>query len=88
MSPNKQNQAALACWAMVANMFAMFHNPRMRGAKFTWEEFPTMMEEHCTVHIFMYLPIPKKQIEEFRTFAAATGKEIATTLVNKMTKEV
>jgi hypothetical protein len=56
------------------------------GVKFTWDEFPEMMEEHCRDMLFTSVLYPKKQQQECEDHAAKTGREIAEKLVKWMTQ--
>ena len=86
MTPKTQNDIALFCYSVVSHMFASMNNSRMRGPKFTWDEFPEMMEEHCRVMVFTSVLYPKKQQQECEDHAAQTGREIAENLVKWMTQ--
>jgi hypothetical protein len=81
MSPNKKKDVALACYAMVSSTFAMMHNPKFRGPKFTWENFPEMMAERCKVEIFIYV---NRCTDEMKEYARQCGMEIATRLVSHL----
>lgn len=85
MSKSKDKDVALACYAVVSGMFAMFTNPKNCGAKFTWGGFPEMMKDHCETDIFLYVASSNKSEDiRIRALAAKYGLEIATTLVNRM----
>lgn len=81
MTPEKQNEIALFCYTAVSRMFATFHNPKMRGHKFTWDGFPEMMESFCR-SMYPYNVTAETQ-EEF-DHAARTGRQIAEQLVKWM----
>lgn len=81
MSPSKKKDVALACYAMVSGVFAMMHNPKYRGPNFTWDNFSSMMGEHCKTQIFIHIKQCNKEIEEY---AKECGVEIAERLVYRM----
>jgi len=92
MNQSKRYQVANICYAIVGGNFAMFCKADNRGANFKWENFASMQEKHCALHVWMHMPIPKdpkikKEIEET---ASNFGREIAENLVNRaefVTKE-
>lgn len=84
---NLQNQIALGCYAIVADNFATFHNPKMRGPAFEWKNFPKMMESRCETSIFLNTPIPDKHHDAARAHASKTGLQIAKTLIHLMGEE-
>ena len=86
MSPNKQKDVALACYAVVSGMFARMNNPKNRGPNFTWSKFPDMMAEKCEVEIFIYVNRGRFSIDDIKSYAGKCGMEIATTLVSHLEK--
>jgi hypothetical protein len=87
LSLKLQNQVALVAYATVSSLFATFHNPKMRGANFTWENFPELAESHVATQSFMSIVAPTKKIqEEVEEHARKTGRQIAENLVSLMTK--
>lgn len=83
MTSIKQLQIANYCYALVSGMFAHFHNPIMRGASFTWEQFPEMVSELARVQVFTSVSMTKKTQAEIKETAAGFALEITTTLVKR-----
>lgn len=44
LSNKVKNEIALICYAAVLGNFAMFHNEKMRGSNFKWENFVEICE--------------------------------------------
>lgn len=64
----------------VSSRFADFHNPRNRGSKFRWSQFPDLVYRLATTDLFLYF-----KDGESEPWKEAYGKEvhdIATRLVN------
>lgn len=73
------------CHVVVARLFASFHNPKFRGDKFSWNNFPNMMESYCMNQVFM-ANIANKNNTKACEYAAVKGKEFAEELVKIMTE--
>jgi hypothetical protein len=86
LSKKKQSEIALYCYAAVGSMFAGMHNPTLRGAKFTWEKFPAMMERHCRECVATNVVMSDRIVEACRDHAAKTAREIAEHWVKEMTE--
>lgn len=87
LSQKMTNQIALIAYATVSNLFATFHNPKMRGEKFTWDKFPDIAESMVATQVFCNVVCKsqnkqKEAEEQGKKFA----REIATRLVKEMTK--
>jgi hypothetical protein len=85
MNQNKRYQIANVCYAIVSGNFAMFCNPKYRGDKFKWENFADMQKEHCELHVWLHIQIPKDQKikKEIEETAANFAYEIAENLVTR-----
>ena len=79
-----QSNVALSCYAIVANRFAEFHNPKYRGSKFNWDNFPEMMKSSCANGIFLNVNIPEKHTEAAKIHASDIGFKIAEQLIKLM----
>jgi len=87
MSKKKDQDIALACYAMVSGQFARFVNSKNQYETFTWDSFPKLMVDHCRDNIFMHVTSSSiKEEHLIRATAANFGKEIATTLLERMTQ--
>ena len=86
LSDKMKNQIALIAYATVSNLFAMGHNPRMRGQNFTWERFPDLAANMTGTQVFLNIPTSKNQNyqREIEEHARKTGREIAENLVRQM----
>lgn len=87
LSQKINSQIALIAYATVSDLFATFHNPKMRGENFTWEKFPNIVEGIVAAQVFCNVVCKdeKKQKlaeEQGRKFA----HEIAERMVKAMTK--
>ena len=82
ISTKKRMEIANICYANVAGSFAMFTNPKYRGEKFTWERFPEMMEREADLWMMLHLVKGKK--DEVNALAKKFAREIAETLVERM----
>jgi hypothetical protein len=84
ISDRKRLEVANVCYANVAGEFAIFTNPRYRGANFTWEWFIKHCEENADLWMMIHNVRGKKDVinETARRFAV----EIAENLVDKATK--
>jgi len=67
-------------------MFATMHNPKKRGKKFSWDDFPTMMQNHCSLMVTNTISIQQQDEEDARQYAAKKGRTIAHELVELMTE--
>lgn len=83
MTKIKQLEIANYCYAFVSVMFAEFHNLNMRGDKFTWTNFPSMMEKLARAQVFTSVSMTKKTQVEIEDKAAAYAKEISNTLIKR-----
>ncbi len=85
MSQSKRYQIANICYAIVSGNFAMFCNPQYRGTNFKWEKFADMQAQHCEIHVWMHMQLPKdpKAKKEIEETAAKFGREIAETLLDR-----
>lgn len=83
MNSSEEKDITLACYAMVSGVFASMHNTELRGANFKWEEFATMMGDHCNTHIFLYV---NPCTDKMKEYARKCGLEIAANLVSQMGK--
>lgn len=81
ISTKKSLEIANVCYANVAGEFALFTNPKYRGANFTWEWFI----DHCErmAQSWMLIHGVKGDTEET---AKKYAREIAENLVDKATK--
>lgn len=43
------NKEQLFVYATVSRMFAMFHNPKLRGPNFSWDHFGSMMMDQAAL---------------------------------------
>jgi hypothetical protein len=84
ISDKKRLQIANVCYANVAGLFAMFHNSKYRGPNFTWAWFVEHCEEHATEWMFIHHVRGHK--ETINSTAKQFAKEIAGTLVNRMSE--
>ena len=87
LSQTMNNKISLIAYATVSHLFALFHNPKMRGEHFTWEKFPELAESHVATQVFLNIPCnnknKQKNIEEQ---GRKVGREIAEHLVKAMTE--
>jgi hypothetical protein len=83
MTKTKQLEIANYCYAFASGMFAEFHNPNMRGDKFTWTNFPSMVERLARAQVFTSVSMTKKTQVEIEDKAAEYAKEIANTLIKR-----
>ena len=85
ISEKKNNQITLIAYATVSNLFAMFHNPKMRGEKFTWNDFPKIASDMVGTQVFCNVVVKgKKQQLEIEERGKKIGFEIAEKLVKEM----
>ena len=84
ISAKKQLEIANVCYANVAGDFAMFTNPKYRGANFSWERFPDMCERHAEGWMFIHGVRGDKQ--KINDTAKQYAREIAERLVQRMTE--
>lgn len=84
ISDKKRLEIANVCYANVAGKFAMFHNPKYRGANFTWAGFV----EHCEecADEWMFIHGVRGHKETVNSTARQFAKEIAETLVKRMSE--
>lgn len=87
LSQKISTQIALVAYATVSDLFATFHNPKMRGENFTWEKFPDIVEGMVATQVFMNIVCkdPKKQ-KEAEDQGKKYAREIAEKLIKAMTK--
>lgn len=74
------DKVSLVCHATVSHMFAMFCNPKYRGEKFKWENFPDMMAGQCETQVFL-ANIKGRNQEEIKEHARDTGARIAQKMI-------
>lgn len=87
LSTKIHQQVTLIAYATVSNMFATFHNPKMRGEKFTWDKFPDIAERMTETQVMMGIVINNKvKQKEAQDLGKKIGREIAVNLINEMTK--
>lgn len=86
LSTKKITEIELICYATVGHMMAVMHNPRYRGAKFTWEDFPEMMASHCEMQVTMSCVMSPKLEQQCLEYAAQFGRDIARRWVKTMTE--
>lgn len=84
ISDKKRLEIANVCYANVASRFAMFNNPKYRGPNFTWEGFVQYCEEYADE--WMFISNVRGHKETIRSTARQFAKEIAETLVKRMTE--
>ena len=81
----------LFCCIYVSQTFASFCAPKMRGKKFKWKDFPSMMNRDCRSQARLSLPlwanISKSAMAEYEEFVGTIGESIALELV-KLSKKV
>ena len=80
MKQEQKTRIANICYAVVSDNFAMFCNPENRGENFTWDKFPNMQKERCSLQVKMQLKESEfnKEVEEL---AEKFGNEIAERLI-------
>ena len=87
LSAKITNQITLVAYATVSNLFATFHNPKMRGEKFTWDNFPDIAQSMVATQVFMSVVIKdNKKQKEAEEYGKKIAYQIAENLVNTMTK--
>ena len=63
-------------------MFADFQNPDNIGPNFKWENFPEMVSELASIHVFT--TVKETRINnEIQSLSEEFSKEIATTLITR-----
>lgn len=79
MNQSQKTQIANICYAVVSENFAMFCNPKYRGANFTWDKFEDMQVERCQFQVKLQTPEPKdpKKDKEMHDLAGKFAREIA-----------
>jgi hypothetical protein len=88
LSQKITNQITLIAYATVSNLFAAFHNPKMRGEKFTWDKFPDIAESMVATQVFCNVVCKSQnQQQKAEEQGKKVGREIAINLVNKMTEK-
>lgn len=89
ISKNQQMHVANVCYANIASQFAMFNNPKFRGENFTWEWWIDNCERDATLWMMTANVRAKtaKDKPELDALAKRYAREIATTLVNHLTRE-
>ena len=88
MLSNKiHSQVTLIAYATVSNMFATFHNPKMRGDNFNWTKFPDIAESIAEKQVMLGIVIDNKEKQkEAEQLGKKLGREIAVNLIKEMTK--
>lgn len=87
LSQKISTQIALIAYATVSDLFATFHNPKMRGENFTWEKFPNIVEGMVATQVFMNVVCKdKKKQKEAEEQGKKYAREIAEKLITAMTK--
>ena len=87
LSAKISTQIKLVAYATVSNLFATFHNPKMRGENFSWDEFPKISESMVAGQIFMSVVLKgNKKQKEAKEYGQKIGYEIAEKLVKIMKK--
>lgn len=82
-----QLQIALWCHAAVLIDAAAMHNPKYRGAKFSWQGFIERMERYCSTGVHLNVLCPEKLHDQVSAHAGKLGREIATRYVKEMGDE-
>lgn len=85
LSQKITNQIALIAYATVSNMFATFHNPKMRGENFTWEKFPDIVEGMVATQVFMNVVCKDQKKQKL---AEEQGKKYAREIAQRLIKEM
>jgi len=80
------DKISLHCHAVAVHHFAMFHNPKYRGPKFTWNKFPEILAEHCETQAFCICPNERKT-KAYREHGRKTGLELGQKMVKWMMTE-
>lgn len=87
LSQKIQTQISLIAYATVSNLFATFHNEKMRGKNFTWEKFPNLAEKNVKTQIFLSVVLKdEKKQKEAEEYGKKLGLEIASNMVKLMTE--
>ena len=79
------DRISLHCHAVAVHHFAMFHNPKYRGPKFKWENFPEILASYCETQAFCICE-NKRKIMAYQEHGRKTGLEIGQRMVQLMTK--
>lgn len=87
LSQKISTQIALIAYATVSDLFATFHNPKMRGENFTWDKFPEIVEGMVATQVFLNVVCKdKKNQQEAEEQGKKYAREIAEKMVKAMTK--
>ena len=74
------------CWICVARLFAIMHNPTMRGPLFQWDNFPDMAARICKSQIALNVIYHAKHRDLVESEAERLGRWIAIDLLKEMTE--
>lgn len=87
LTSRQQDKIYLVAYATVSHFFAMFHNPRMRGPNFSWDNFPNMMKEMVAVQVYSANIVSPTHIPIAEAQARKVGFQIAENMVGWMMEE-
>ena len=86
ISQKLHQEIIIMCYAEISSLFAMMNNPKYRGDKFTWEDFPDMAKGLCTAKVHFLVEYSgkrkqqKQQKQQIEKMAEKYALEIANTL--------
>jgi hypothetical protein len=80
LSTSKKLQIANICYANVSSSFAMFCNPKYRGANFQWDKFKDMMVRMSDTWLMIHIP---KVTPEMQELAKQYAEEIASNMLDQ-----